>query len=403
MRSRLQNGNSTAKHKPYTRVKWRRYLFYPILACIFLLLVIPTRDLFVYEGWRWVYVLLLSISMSFCLTPVFSRIAQKTGIVDLPDSRKVHADATPLLGGAALFIAFLTSIVVNGIYSEELLSILTASSVLFIIGTADDIREIPAWVKLIGQLLSAAIIIKGGIVLAIVPGSLGLFADLVNILLTVLWIIGITNAMNFFDGMDGLAAGLGTIISLFLGIVAFQTHQPFLGWVSVSIMGSCIGFLPYNFRIRGNASIFLGDAGSTVLGFVLACVAVYGEWAIDNPVAALVSPLLIFWVLIFDMTYITVDRIATGKVKTFRQWIDYVGRDHLHHRLEQVLGGKRISVLMIYMLGICLGISAVVLRDARPVDAILLILQAVIIVMLVTVLERRGRTLRGPDRMLTEK
>jgi UDP-GlcNAc:undecaprenyl-phosphate GlcNAc-1-phosphate transferase len=209
------------------------------------------------------------------------------------------------------------------------------------------------------------------------------------------WIIGIANAMNFFDGMDGLAAGLGAVISFFLGVVAFQTGQPFLGWVAIAMLGGCLGFLPFNFRIKKSAAIFLGDAGSVVIGFILACVAVYGDWAQGNPVVALVSPVLIFWILIFDMVHITVDRILTGKVKNFRQWIEYVGKDHLHHRLANVLGGRKQSVLFIYLLGVCLGTSAVVLRNARPTDAVLLIIQACIMVVLITVLERRGRLANG--------
>jgi UDP-GlcNAc:undecaprenyl-phosphate GlcNAc-1-phosphate transferase len=229
--------------------------------------------------------------------------------------------------------------------------------------------------------------------LRVIPNDFGIYAYWGNVLLTVLWIIGITNAMNFFDGMDGLAAGLGALIAFFLGIVAFQTDQPFIGWVAVAMMGSCIGFLPYNFRINGSATIFLGDAGSTVIGFILACVAVYGDWAEGNAVVALISPLLIFWILIFDMVHITVDRILTGKVLNFRQWIEYVGKDHLHHRLANVLGGNKKSVLFIYLLSLCLGFSAVALRNARVVDAVLLIIQASIMVILITFLERRGRML----------
>jgi UDP-GlcNAc:undecaprenyl-phosphate GlcNAc-1-phosphate transferase len=201
--------------------------------------------------------------------------------------------------------------------------------------------------------------------------------------------------MNFFDGMDGLAAGLGALISFFLGVVAFQTAQPFLGWIAVAMLGGCLGFLPFNFRLNKNAVIFLGDAGSVVIGFILACLAVYGDWAQGDPVVALVSPVLIFWILIFDMVHITIDRILTGKVKSFKQWIEYVGKDHLHHRLANVLGGRKQSVLFIYLLGLCLGTSAVVLRNARPADAVLLVIQACIMVVLITVLERRGRVANG--------
>jgi UDP-GlcNAc:undecaprenyl-phosphate GlcNAc-1-phosphate transferase len=267
--------------------------------------------------------------------------------------------------------------------------------ILFGIGILDDIREVSAGLKLLTQLACSLLVMSSGVILRVLPVDLGIFAAIGNSLLTLFWIIGIANAMNFFDGMDGLAAGLGAVISFFLGVVAFQTGQPFLGWVAIAMLGGCLGFLPFNFRLKKHAAIFLGDAGSVVIGFILACVAVYGDWAQGNPVVALVSPVLIFWILIFDMVHITVDRILTGKVKNFKQWIEYVGKDHLHHRLANVLGGRKQSVLFIYLLGVCLGTSAVVLRNARPTDAVLLIIQACIMVVLITVLERRGRLANG--------
>jgi UDP-GlcNAc:undecaprenyl-phosphate GlcNAc-1-phosphate transferase len=339
--------------------------------------------------------MLLSFGISFSLNPLFSKIAFNLNMVDSPDHRKLHKQATPLLGGAAVFTGFLAALLINGIFSLELGAILIASFVLFAVGVVDDYREISASVKLISQIICATLVISCGIVLRVIPASLGILAPIGNSLLTVLWIIGITNAMNFFDGMDGLASGLGAMIAFFLGVVAFQTAQPFIGWIAVAMMGSCLGFLPFNFKFRGNATIFLGDAGSTLIGFVLACVAVYGDWAEGDPVVALISPLLIFWILIFDMVHISVDRILTGKVLNFRQWIEYVGKDHLHHRLASVLGSNKRSVCFIYLLSLCLGISAVALRNARVIDAILLILQAVIMVVLITFLERRGRRLNG--------
>jgi UDP-GlcNAc:undecaprenyl-phosphate GlcNAc-1-phosphate transferase len=325
--------------------------------------------------------MLLSFGISFSLNPLFSKIAFNLNMVDSPDHRKLHKQATPLLGGAAVFTGFLAALLINGIFSLELGAILIASFVLFAVGVVDDYREISASVKLISQIICATLVISCGIVLRVIPASLGILAPIGNSLLTVLWIIGITNAMNFFDGMDGLASGLGAMIAFFLGVVAFQTAQPFIGWIAVAMMGSCLGFLPFNFKFRGNATIFLGDAGSTLIGFVLACVAVYGDWAEGDPVVALISPLLIFWILIL--------------VLNFRQWIEYVGKDHLHHRLASVLGSNKRSVCFIYLLSLCLGISAVALRNARVIDAILLILQAVIMVVLITFLERRGRRLNG--------
>jgi UDP-GlcNAc:undecaprenyl-phosphate GlcNAc-1-phosphate transferase len=366
------------------------YLPALILAC---LLVLPfVRHIFIASGWRWVYVAFLSWSISFCSTPLFGWTAHRFHVLDIPDQRKVHETATPLLGGGAVFLGFMGAFFINGIFSQKLLAVLMASGILFIIGFMDDFREISAGIKLSAQMLCTGIVIWSGITLRIFPDHLGMPGTIGNWLLTTLWVVGITNAFNFFDGMDGLAVGMGAIISFFLGVVAFQTRQPFLGWVSISMLGSCIGFLPYNFKKNG-AVIFLGDAGSTVIGFILACVAVYGEWSPTHPVTALVPPVLIFWVLIFDMVHITIDRILTGKVKTLRQWIEYVGKDHLHHRLAAILGGNKQSVLFIYLLTICLGTGAIVLRQATPNQALVLVLQASVIVVLITVLERRGRSL----------
>ena len=375
-------------------IRW--YLFIPpvVLTCV--LLIPQVRGLFLQAGWRWAHVMLLSFGISFSLNPAFSKIAYHLNMLDRPNQRKSHQEATPLLGGAAVFSGFLSALLINGIFSVELGGILIASLILFAVGVLDDYKEISAGIKLLTQIICTLLVVSCGVVLRIIPTGFGIFSQTGNTVLTIIWVIGITNAMNFFDGMDGLAAGLGALIAFFLGVVAFQTAQQFIGWIAVAMMGGCIGFLPYNFKIKGNAAIFLGDAGSTIIGFILACVAVYGDWAQGNPVVALISPLLIFWILVFDMVHITVDRIITGKVLSFRQWIEYVGQDHLHHRLAHALGSNRRSVLFIYLLSLCLGISAVALRNARVVDAVLLIFQASILVVLITFLERRGRMQNRP-------
>ena len=377
----------------FLNINFFLYAFTTIAACI--LFMPHVHGYFIQIGLRWVHILCVAFTLSFCLNPVFAEIARKLNILDMPDGRKLHKEATPLLGGAAVFIGFGVALLMNGIFTRQVVMILLASLILFGIGLADDFKEISAGYKLAAQLICTLLVMSCGIVLRVLPSDLGFMGLVGNYLLTVFWIIGITNAMNFFDGMDGLAAGLGALISFFLCVVAFQTAQPFLGWIAVAMLGACLGFLPFNFRLKKNAAIFLGDAGSVVIGFILACLAVYGDWAQSDPVVAVVSPILIFWVLIFDMVHISIDRVMTGKVRNFKQWIDYVGKDHLHHRLANVLGGRKQSVLFIYLLGLCLGTSAVVLRNARPSDAFMLIIQACIMVVLITVLERRGRLANG--------
>jgi UDP-GlcNAc:undecaprenyl-phosphate GlcNAc-1-phosphate transferase len=355
-----------------------------------LTLAVPSiRELFQLEGLRWLYILLFAFLGTGAMTPVMAQLSHHWNLVDTPTDRKIHAMPTPRLGGIAVYFGFVGSVLLNSILPDWMTAVLAAGTLLLIIGVIDDVRELPASVKLAGQLLAASIVIASGKVLTLFPaGPLG---DAANMALTLVWIVGITNAFNFFDGMDGLATGLAVLMAGFLGVVAFETHQPALGWLAIAMIGAGLGFIPYNFRGREPAVIFLGDGGSTFIGFTLACLAVKGNWADADPIVSFSNPLLIFGVLIYDMVHITVERVITGKVRSVREWLDYVGKDHLHHRLERALGSRQASVAMIFLLTICLGLAALALRHAGTTEAVFLLLQAGLIVAMVTLLEISGR------------
>lgn len=353
-------------------------------------LAVPTvRELFVFEGLRWLYILLFAFLGAGAMTPLMVYLSHQWGLVDHPSDRKIHVNPTPRLGGVAVYLGFLGSVLLNSILPEWMLAILVAGSLLLLVGVADDVWELPASSKLIAQLVAAGIVIATGKVLTLFPS--GPVGDVANVLLTLLWIVGITNAFNFFDGMDGLATGLSILIAGFMGVVAFETNQPGLGWLAIAIIGAGMGFLPYNFRGRKPAIVFLGDGGATFLGFTLACLAVKGNWADHSPIVSFSNPLLIFGVLIYDMIHITVERVATGKVRSIKEWLDYVGKDHLHHRLERALGSRQASVAMIFLMTICLGLAALALRHAETAEALLLLVQACLIVAMITILEWSGR------------
>lgn len=360
------------------------------LIGVIVLLLPGVRSTFIIAGARWLYIFFLSFAAAFALTPVMIRLGLAFRLVDHPSERKIHQAPVPRIGGIAVYLGFAGAVLVNSILSANMEAILIGGSLLLVVGILDDARELPAWLKLLAQLVAAGLVISSDIVLTLLPSGYG--GSAVNIFLTLLWIVGITNAFNFVDGMDGLAAGLAMLMAFFMGLVAFQTDQPGLGWLAVAIIGACLGFFPYNFRIRkGPALIFLGDGGSTFLGFTLACLAVKGNWADDSPIVSFSNPLLIFGVLIYDMIHITVERIVTGKIHTIKEWIDYVGTDHLHHRLERLLGSKRASVKMIFALTTTLGLAAIVLRKADTMDAILLLAQAALIVIMLTIMEQHSR------------
>ena len=353
-------------------------------------LAIPSvQEIFQLEGLRWLHVFLFAFLGTGALTPLMIQIGHRWNFVDVPADRKIHVLPTPRIGGVALYAGFVGSLLLNSIVPDWIIAILAASSLLLIIGVLDDIRELPASGKLIGQLLAAGIVIASGKVLTLFPPEpLG---EAANMLLTLVWIVGITNAFNFFDGMDGLATGLAILLAGFLGVVAFETNQAELGWLAIAMIGAGLGFLPYNYRGTKPAVIFLGDGGSTFIGFTLACLAIKGNWADSSPIVSFSNPLLIFGVLIYDMIHITVERVVTGKVRSVKEWLDYVGKDHLHHRLERALGSRQASVAMILLFTICLGLSALALRHASTTEAVLLLIQAGLIAAMLTVLEISGR------------
>jgi UDP-GlcNAc:undecaprenyl-phosphate GlcNAc-1-phosphate transferase len=366
-------------------------IFWTVELIVFCLLLVPiVREIFFQYIGRWLYILLFAAATSVLLTPIMIVIASKTGIVDAPGGRKIHDRVIPLLGGAAIIISFISALLSNMILDARDIALIAGGTVVAIVGLIDDWKSIRARYKLVIQIIVVIILIRSGIILDLFPIHTT-WGYLLNASLSIIWIVGLTNAMNFIDGMDGLATGVSAIISLFMGLVAFQTNQPFMGWIAIAMLGSCLGFLPFNFSLRRPASIFLGDAGSTFFGFVLAALAIKADWADNNPIVSFATPVLIFWVLIYDMAYISIERVVTGKVKSFQGWIDYVGIDHIHHRLLVIFGDRRKVVFFIFFLCATLGISAITLRGASTSDGILTVVQAFLITVIVSILEYSGR------------
>ncbi len=364
------------------------------LLFVVVLLIPSVRQIFLAQGYRWLYVFALSFGLTSLTTPIIRSLSHRFAALDDPSddvSRKIHDRPTPVLGGIAVWIGIAGALAANSVWPTGLGPVLATATILLVFSAVDDVWTIGSWPKFSVFLISAGLAVLAGAQAVIVaPGPIG---TPINVALSFIWIVGIFNALNFLDGMDGLAAGLAALIALFMGLVAFETNQPAIGWASAAIGGSCLGFLPFNFRPGRHATIFLGDGGSNFLGFMLASVALLGFWADADPLVAISTPLLIFAVLIYDMTYITAARIASGRVRSFFEWIDYVGQDHLHHRILAILGSRTKTVMFILMLASSLGLAALALRAADPTGALLLLIQAVFILVLVTILERRGKKL----------
>lgn len=374
----------------YTQNRFLR-VFATLAGILFVLLWLPpVRRLFFETGGRWLYILLFAGSTAALLTPLMISVATRLGVVDNPGGRKIHARVTPLMGGVAIIVSFISALTANMILDRAETAIIACGVAVAAISLADDWKNVRASWKLAVQVLAVMVLIYFGVSLDIFPIHTT-WGFLLNAALSILWIVGLTNAMNFIDGMDGLATGVSIVIASFLALVAYQTGQPLMGWIALAMLGSCIGFLPFNFGITRPAFIFLGDAGSAFMGFVLSALAIKADWADNDPIVSFATPILIFWVLIYDMAYISVERIITGKVKNFREWIDYVGTDHIHHRLFAILKDKRRTVFFILFLSVTLGINALVLRNAQTTDGLLTVLQAFFITVIVSILEYFGK------------
>jgi len=268
--------------------------------------------------------------------------------------------------------------------------LLLGATLIFIMGLWDDIRPLPALLKFTLQILISLLVIIWGD-LQITFFYQAAWAPLINIPLTLLWIVGLTNAMNFFDGVDGLATSMSFMGALFLGILAFQTDQPALGWFAVALLGACMGFFPYNFRFGKSALLFLGDAGSTFLGFTLAGLAVLGKWSDTSNFVSVSAPVLIFGVLIFDMIYVNLSRAKNRQAKNFFEFLTCVNKDHLHHRLILLGFAKKEVVFVITTLSACLGVSALIIINQKFLDALLGLFQAILIIGLIVTLMWKGK------------
>lgn len=288
------------------------------------------------------------------------RFARWSGFVDIPARRKLHASPTPLLGGLAIaggaLLTFLLLVywLPISIWASSVIGTLVACVVIIVIGLADDRYNLPPWAKLAGQLVAASILIFAGIQVRLpVP-------EWLNIAVTIVWIVGITNAMNFMDNMDGLSAGICAVASSFILLLAVINEQHLVAALSAGLLGACLGFLRYNFR---PATIFMGDAGSMFLGFLLALLCIQLRFPDNVNFVTWMVPVFIMAVPIFDMALVVISRIRRG-VNPFTT----PGKDHLSHRLVSRGFSQNESVLLLYLLGGASGMAALFITSADVIE-----------------------------------
>lgn len=314
-----------------------------------IIITILTRKYFFDSGFFWLFCLLFPSLIAFFVMPFIIRFAFRFNMLDMPNSRKVHSTPTPKIGGIAVACGFTLSILLTGAQSPELIAIITASLLIFISGALDDMFDLSAKLRFFIQFVAAFIVVWFGVHLNIMDAGTYI-GKAVNIFLTFLWIIGITNAFNFLDGINGEASGLAVIIGITLAVFAFNSGATLRGGVIVIAIGAICGFLPYN--LKRNADIFLGDGGSGFLGFFLSAMSIHIEWGEQPGITNLLMPVIVFSICIYDMCMTTVMRIYTGKVKTFSEWLHYTGKDHIHHRLSNIFKGDKLTAV-VFIYAIC--------------------------------------------------
>lgn len=309
--------------------------------------------------------LALAFFVTYLTTPVVKRLAAKIGAVDIPNDRKIHAFPIPRLGGLAIYAGFMAAVglafLLAKIAGSQLnylmgAGIVLGGTLLLVVGIFDDIHTLRPTTKLIWQTIASLIVIFSGVEISFISNpfngilSLGILA----IPLTLIWMVGVTNAINLIDGLDGLATGVTAIASLTLFFVALRTHQVGAAILMISLFGSCLAFLRFNFF---PASVFLGDSGSMLLGFILAASSVIGVLK-TTLVVALIVPLLVLGVPIFDTLFAIGRRIKNGK-HPFE-----ADNKHIHHLLLNAGLNKREAVLAIY--AACFMLSYIALAMALP-------------------------------------
>ncbi len=352
-------------------------------------------------GIIYLYIFLFSFLSSIIFVKLSRNLAQRFNIVDQPDPRrKIHQHPIPLLGGIGIWLAFsltiLISIVfifslnkcgflpkilqihISGIKSTlpKIILILSTGLLLVVIGLVDDLKKLKAPLKLLFQFIVAMFVFLSGI-------RISLFIDniFISALLTIIWIVGITNAFNLLDNMDGLSCGTAIISASIFFIIAASTGQFFVASILVCFIGTLLGFLKYNFP---PASVFMGDAGSLFIGYTLSILTIVNTFYREsNPTPApVIMPLLIMAVPIFDTCSVIYIRLK-NKTSIFT-----ADKNHFSHRLLNLGMSKRQALLFIYLVNFCIGLGALLLASLNLKGCLIILLQAVCIIAIIVLLEK---------------
>jgi len=308
------------------------------------------------------YVLVVVAAFVFALaaTPLARKVALRLGVVDQPEARKVHSRPMPMLGGVAIYGACVLALLILGdrFYVREAVGIILGATFCSLLGLIDDRRGLGAWLKLVGQVTASLILVISGV-------QVRLFASqLMNVLVTLAWVVGITNAFNLLDNMDGLSGGVATVASAFFLLMAAMSGQYLVGLLAAGLVGACVGFLVYNVN---PASIFMGDAGSLFIGFMLAAVGVKLRFPDNVHFVTWMVPIIVLGLPLLDTSLVIVSRLRRGQNP-----LTTPGKDHLSHRLVSLGCTQREAVLVLYLAAGAYGVIAMYITQASIAEGYIL-------------------------------
>ncbi len=320
--------------------------------------------------------LVVALAVSFLATPIVKSFACKLGAIDVPkDARRMHKVPIPRMGGLAIFLGFIVSVLLFCPIDGQMKGILLGSVIIVVMGIIDDITPLRASLKFVVQILAALIPVYYGVQITCISNP-NLFSEnpywqfgWLSVPITVLWIVGLTNAVNLIDGLDGLAIGVSSIGALTMLVIAILVAEPQVALIMAALVGACIGFMPYNMN---PAKIFMGDTGSTFLGYILACITIQGLFKF-YAVISFVVPFLILGLPIFDTMFAIIRRVSHGQNPMAPD------RSHVHHRLIDMGLNQKQAVAVLYVISAILGLSAVVLATDGEIKAILCLVALVLV------------------------
>ncbi len=330
-----------------------------------------------------IFAFVVAFAFTFATTPLARRLAFRigAGAVDIPkDSRRMHKKPTPRIGGVAIIFGFIVATLCFAEPSRQLFGTLAGAAIVAVMGFIDDCKDLNAKLKFVIQIIAALVVIYVGDIKIDVFTNPNVLSDnpywvlpqWLSVGLTVIWIVFITNAVNFIDGLDGLAAGVSAIMSVSLVFISIRVGEYPIAILGIALMGSCFGFLPFNFN---PAKIFMGDTGSTFLGFMLATLSIQGVFK-SYAVISFAVPLLILGLPLFDASFAMIRRILQGKSPMVAD------RGHLHHRLVDMGFSQKQTVFILYAISGVLGITAVLLAESGVLRALLLVICVLILLLI---------------------